>query len=758
MYQPMMDITPRHSMYVPSGNQLQMPAEFAEPLVNGVPFVAQGPDGDTGNTAMQGVMMEPTLDDNPDIFNTFFGFDDSFQSYHNNFNPSALVDFGRTFNHADGFDPMQTIPEVDAYTSSMGDSMMTTAAPMDASMQMGNMKMPEQFQHFAQPVQGFPAPSQPIQRPMPPQAQQFQPPPPMPAQNQQPISHNLFVPPSVSQQMPLRATPTQQPNSEQQAALDAAMQHNAILSLSVPYNPPNMNMGHDMQMPIRNMMPDPASLYPSPPDDLPQQQMIDMSRGPSSNPIMDLKPQMPQQSPSLKQPTAGMGARRPHRPAALGTLKATGRSTSYSSNAPMPSPKPNMQLTSPDQNLRRVRSSIGVLNGRITKGAALAQRSPMAFNFSGNPEAPRMAKQMSLQSLNAVAAAHAAGESLPITPLSPTDAKRTPGTSRSTSRPTQPTIPEAGPEAPVDPAWTQVPDNIDMGSTSVYSPQAATPYMNSFMRNNFTSPPRTPMDVSMQFQPPPHQMYQTPQNQMMPPPQFTPDMMMQGMPQGFTQQQSQQPQQYQQQQQMHLGSMPPFAPQVMPSWMNMPGAQFGTGATTPGEDVMSMFEASRRPSNMSYISPSTQTGGPNIHASPDIPSGHSRFVQSPQGMMQQFPDQQSMFYPMLQTPRQGVSMGQSAHQVATSIGSISPTQLVGSPTGMGMMGIPSYGTPTMPSNSAFSAKNSPSELHIHEYEPREPAESSKLPPRSRNPSTPKVFQFTNTTVDAYESSKSPAGK
>jgi len=161
---------------------------------------------------------------------------------------------------------------------------------------------------------------------------------------------------------------------------------------------------------------------------------------------------------------------------------------------------------------------------------------------------------------------------------------------------------------------------------------------------------------------------------------------------------------------------------------------------------------------MSNFSPSTLIGGPNIHASPEIPSGHSRFVQSPQGMMQQFPNQQSMFYPVLQTPRHGMSIGPSAHQVAASIGSISPTQLVSSPTGMGMMGIPSYGTPTMPSNGGFSTKHSSPELHIHEYEPREPAESSKLPPRSRNPSTPKVFQFSNTSLESYMGSKSPAGQ
>ena len=152
--------------------------------------------------------------------------------------------------------------------------MMTQNGPDDnTSIQIGNMPAPDQFQQYSQSMQSFPASIQPTRQPVQNPQPQFQAPLELPAQNQQPISHNLFIAQPNPSQMPLRTMPNQQPTSEQQAALDAAMQQNAILSLTVPSGPPPaMNMGHEIQMPIRNMMQGPASLYPSPPDDQHHQQ------------------------------------------------------------------------------------------------------------------------------------------------------------------------------------------------------------------------------------------------------------------------------------------------------------------------------------------------------------------------------------------------------------------------------------------------------------------------------------------------------
>jgi len=792
MYQPM-DMTPRY----PMGMQLQMPAGFAEPLVNGEPFVAQGPD--RSSMSMQGFGMEPLMSDNSGMLD-FFGLGDGLEETSpNNLRSEEFESLRKEFGHgSEGFDGLQPILENEPYTSSTAESMATQSSRDDGSFQLNNGMADFQTQQMQQLEQQQMRETQRMQQ-LQHQQPLVMPRGPMPTRSRHvPISqvqrqfqrgqdpngqvnniqtaHHSIAPPNFSQ-LSLQNPPMQQPMMGNQAALNAAMQQNPILSIP----PPNL-LALNMQDPMQMMQPpNSAIFYQSQTDDQPVEPPSYTNGMMAFNAALDKKPMMLQESPTLKQPNSGMAARRPRRPP---MLSSTNRSSSYNANMPT-SPRANTQVSSPDHVVRRVKSSGVVLGGRITKGAGAAQRSPLPHGFTGGIDSPRIDKKMSMQSLDAVAAASGIGNSMPITPSSPMDFLPTPTTSRSHNMgrsATQQTVSEAGPEAPVDPAWANVPDSFE---NSMFPSQTGTPQSGSVHGGmSFQSPPRTPMEYTLPFQQPPAQFMQTPQGQMLPPqlngawsgsipqstPQFMQQMTQQSMPQpmALPMQQTmppvirqttpqQMPASFSHSRPPNLGPLPPFAPNIDLDSMPMnfePQFLSQSGARTPGEDVMSMFEASRKQSGMtnaSNVSPGTT--GPGIRASPDIPSGFSRFQQQPQfmqqpqypsGMPQQYftgaPVSMNMNMQQMYMPQMTMS-GSAPMNFAESIASISPTQLVGSSTGMqNFSPTGTYGNGATP------------EPRFHTYEPKEPADSSKLPPKNRTSSTPKQYSFQNTGPGNYSTS------
>jgi len=756
------------------------------------------------------------MNDHPGTFDMFFGLtNDLEESSPSNFDPSAFEKLRKTFEHGpEGIDTLQTIHETEPYISSNAESMATQSSRDDGSLQFNNGMVDVQMQQLQQmqetqrmqqlqhqqplavprgsmPTRSRHVPISQVQR-------QFQRGDDSHGQvNNIQTAYNSFAPPNFSQ-LSLQNLPMQQPVMENQAALNAAMKQNPILFMTGA--PPPTELAPNMQDQMQMMQPPNSALfYQSQPDDQPVGPTPFPNGTMPFNVALDQKPQIPQESPTLKQPNSGMAARRPRRPP---MLSSTNRSSSYNANMPT-SPRANTQVSSPDHVVRRVKSSGVVLNGRITKGAGAAQRSPLPHGFTGGTDSPRMDTKMSMQSLNAVAAMRGNGDAMPITPSSPMDFLPTPTTSHSLNMArsgTQQTVPEAGPEAPVDPAWANVPDSFE---NSLFPSQAGTPQSGSLHGGmSFQSPPRTPMEYTLPFQQPPAQFMQTPQGQMLPPqphgawsgsmPQSTPQYMQQSMQQSMPQ-----PMQMSMQQAMppvmrqtipqqmpanfpqsrphppQLGPLPPFAPNIDLDSMSMnfdPQFQGQSGARTPGEDVMSMFEASRKQSGMtngSNVSPGTT--GPGIRASPDLPSGYSRFQQQPQqfvqpqyppGMPQQYfagtplnmnmnmnnmnmnnMNMNNMNMQQMYMQPQMVMPGPAPMNLADSIASISPTQLVGSSTGMqnfSPTGI--YGNGTTP------------EPRFHTYEPKEPADSSKLPPKNRTSSTPKQYSFQNTGPGNYSTS------
>jgi len=754
---------------------------------------------------MQGsAAMEPLMSDNSGMFEAFFGLNDGLEeSSPSNFDPKAFENLRKTFDHgSEGFEGLHPILENEPYTSSTAESMATQRSRDDGSFQLNNGMAEFQMQQMQQMQQLEHQQMQETQRMQ--QLQHQQPLAvsrgPMPTRSRHvPISqvqrqfqrgqhpngqvnniHNAqhsLAPPNFSQ-LSLQNPSMQQPMMGNQAALNAAMKQNPILFMDGPA-PPN-ELAPNMQDPMQMMQPPNSAIFY-------QSQTDDQSVEPASytngmmafNAALDQKPMMPQESPSLKQPNSGMAARRPRRPP---MLSSTNRSSSYNANMPT-SPRANTQVSTPDHVVRRVKSSGVVLGGRITKGVGAAQRSPLPHGLPGGTDSQRIDKKMSMQSLDAVAAASGTGNSMPITPSSPMDflTSRSHNMGRSA---TQQTVSEAGPEAPADPAWANVPESFE---NSLFPSQTGTPQSGILHGGmSFQSPPRTPMEYTLPFQQPPAQFMQTPQGQMFPPqvngawsgtmPQPTPHYMQQmtqqfiPQPMALPMQQAmppvirqttpqQMPGSFPQSRPLNLGPLPPFAPNIdldsMP--MNLePQFHSQSGARTPGEDVMNMFEASRKQSGMtnaSNVSPGTT--GPGIRASLDIPSGFSRFQQQPQytqqpqyppSMPQQYftgtPMNMNMNMNMQQMSMPQMSMASSASlNLANSIGSISPTQLVGSSTGMqnfSPTGI--YGNGASP------------EPRFHTYEPKEPADSSKLPPKNRTSSTPKQYSFQNTGPGNYSTS------
>lgn len=168
--------------------------------------------------------------------------------------------------------------------------------------------------------------------------------------------------------------------------------------------------------------------------------------------------------------TAGsIAARRQRpRPATLGL--AAMRSQSYNGAVQDSSPSHQSNNLAPAQpQLRRIRSSIG--NGRVMKsGPGSAQRSPLNFTFADAMNSPRLARQVSSNSLDLLA---------PPTPLSPGEMSR----------------PDA--VRPQFPSWQS-----SSGPISRQASISETDLEHNLtnLPQTFTSPPHTPMYHHLQNQ------------------------------------------------------------------------------------------------------------------------------------------------------------------------------------------------------------------------------------------------------------------
>ena len=114
---------------------------------------------------------------------------------------------------------------------------------------------------------------------------------------------------------------------------------------------------------------------------------------------------------------ANLAARRQRRPAALGA--AALRSSSYTTSGTS-SPQSANFLSSPDGNLRRVKSSTGVLHGRVQKSGSSSQRSPYNTSFAEASKSPNSDNKSSTTSVNGFVRVEPADSDskTPITPSS----------------------------------------------------------------------------------------------------------------------------------------------------------------------------------------------------------------------------------------------------------------------------------------------------------------------------------------------------
>jgi len=196
--------------------------------------------------------------------------------------------------------------------------------------------------------------------------------------------------------------------------------------------------------------------------------------------LQEVDLQTPTNEPEFKQPNGavGLAARRQRpRPAALNN--AALRSASYSSGMPA-SPSHNPALTTADQTLRRIRSSVGVNAGRIQKsGCGSGQRSPMNFNFPQDAAAsPKYARHPSFASPGLPVSS--ANSLAPPTPLTPSEFPRQfpPWQSHGT-------VKQYG-----------KPENINSDASLLGWQHVGT----SGAYPNVTSPPTTPLDAEVAMQ------------------------------------------------------------------------------------------------------------------------------------------------------------------------------------------------------------------------------------------------------------------
>lgn len=767
-YNPMTDVSAR-PMMMPGGLQIQMPSDYSEPLVHGS-IDHFGHTVDPAATTFSPVFSEPTFQDSPDAFNSFFGLDDSFSTYHNNYDHHALLDFGKQFDTgiepADAF--QSTVRKLGAYSSSTSVSALTQSSRDDSSSGFKtscdepvpmlssrcNSTDPSSISTASAPLY---APQNSIKE----EAVFEVEPESTPAM----IPHQLFGL-DRSSDLPLR--PAAEPKAKPAQTANKLQQ---------PANPPR-------PVPAQQQAP---SIPQQEQDDSTMEQYTDIDAAtllPTENGRMD---SAPSDATALKSPSTGLAARRRQRPP---FLSATKRSSSYSNNAVTANPLSPPRQPEADSQLRRIKSS-GVLNGRISKsGTSSGQRSPLGPNFQEGSMAPMIRRQMSLQSLDAVARDQyiPGQDSIPMTPMSPMDMVAPPGSQYPHGRPYSTIIesdmepeglmmanvshpPTATPQQPQH-NWMPNPQNGEPMQTYVSPPCTPMDYtMNreQFIQHSIPFSPAGPMQMPQSapawqpvFSAPPPQMANV-QYTMAPvysqPMQFVPVPM---------QQQHQQPMGPPLQFFGNNGPQPVFRPQPMSHEEPNIAALFA-----------SQQQHSRRPSGPVLVSAQSmpQLSGSAHQQQQFLPHGYPVFTNMPQQPQQfsmqpvPFPNQQpgqqqQFFYTQMPPPNQGPLQdspvplydhnsqmspsGRSHGMMSTTTSPIiagpgrPPSSNAGgnySIASPGMGGMPNT-TPTKPATP---------ELLIHEYSPREPADPSRLPPKMRN-TTPRTYSFQHTGPEAFSGS------
>ena len=190
-------------------------------------------------------------------------------------------------------------------------------------------------------------------------------------------------------------------------------------------------------------------------------------------------------------PSLSFAQRRQKRPA---NISAVGPRSYSCAHAPLSASDRNHPAQpSADPHLRRIKSSTGVLNGRIQK--ASGQRSPLyQSHFANGDGNPHLSRQLSTHSLNTALQGE---DHYTLSNVSPPPPMPPPSTIRHGQHPssgsgmTHITLPEDATHTPAS-VWSGMPNTADTAATSVYYsvPQTAA------TSKSYMSPPHTPMDSS----------------------------------------------------------------------------------------------------------------------------------------------------------------------------------------------------------------------------------------------------------------------
>ena len=187
--------------------------------------------------------------------------------------------------------------------------------------------------------------------------------------------------------------------------------------------------------------------------------------------------------PPSRTPSMSFAHRRQKRPANI----SAAASRSYSgSHTPLSASDRHHNGSSSDAHLRRIKSSSGVLNGRVQKPSG--QRSPLYQSHFAESN-PHLTRQMSTNSLNAaVKREESSSEAIPVPPPLPSATLHGQYPSNGSGL-TNLTIPEDASQTP-ESVWSRMPSTADTTNTSLYYsvPQTAN------TAKSYASPPHTPME------------------------------------------------------------------------------------------------------------------------------------------------------------------------------------------------------------------------------------------------------------------------
>ena len=438
-----------------------------------------------------------------------------------------------------------------------------------------------------------------------------------------------------------------------------------------------------------------------------------------------------------------LAQRRQRRPAPLGPLG--GRSTSHSLTTPA-SPK-SAQPQSSERQLRRARSSIGVMNGRVQKPgfSVSAQRSPLSLTFSESTASSKLSKSLSSRSMTSlsVETLSRTNSLVPITPVSP-PAEEEDSKEDTTAKVSCHMGHDSG-FSMDDSVWANMPNTSDTTTGSVWSshvPLSAT--TDHFEK--YASPPETPLQPQQassvpyppqhgQFSMPPsntpygshwqHSFQVTPRSH-----QYTP---MQSATMNFQlhptahqaeeQMQTNVPQHRRQGSNSKRGNVPEFNSDPNVSAVHNHALSY-EATNAPGIHQYQLVAQQYAPQHHPQHQEQYHQQYSAMHQSSESQPQSQRTLSSPQ---------QQLTHPhkLSQTPVQYVfHMGDSDMANVDSTDSHSTV---------------SQGTasPTRVSQSQ--------ELMIQQFSPREPVDPSRLPPKMKLNEPPKHFEFQTCGPESFSS-------